>query len=107
MRLLLDECLPHRLRLHLPGHDAFTVVYQGWAGVKNGDLLDLAAAGGFDAFITTDRNLTYQQNLGALPVAVVVLESSGIRLEDLLPLVPKLLNALNSLTPRAVTRVTS
>ena len=44
MRLLLDENLPHQMRLELPGHDVFTAAYMGWAGVENGEPLRLAAA---------------------------------------------------------------
>ena len=72
MRLLLDENLPHQMRLELPGHDVFTAAYMGWAGVENGELLRLAAADGFDALVTNDRGLEYQQNLDELPLAVVV-----------------------------------
>ena len=61
MRLLLDECVPARLKRALPDHEVSTVVAQGWSGVKNGKLLRLASQG-FDAFITVDKNLPYQQN---------------------------------------------
>ena len=71
MRLLLDECVPARLRKALPGHEVSTVGLEGWSGVKNGKLLALAAAG-FDAFVTVDKNLPYQQNTAALPIAVLV-----------------------------------
>jgi len=43
MRVLLDECVPRALREQLPGHDVKTVAENGWAGVKNGELLRLAA----------------------------------------------------------------
>ena len=52
MKLLLDENLPHQLRLEPPGHDAYTVAYMNWGGVENGELLRRAAAEGFDAVIT-------------------------------------------------------
>ena len=42
MRLLLDECVPRRLRRELPGHDVQTVQGAGWAGVKN-DRAELVA----------------------------------------------------------------
>ena len=61
MRLLLDECVPARLSRALAGHEVLTVGKAGWSGVKNGKLLALAAAK-FDAFITVDKNLPYQQN---------------------------------------------
>ena len=54
MKILLDENLPHELRLYLPGHDVFTVAYMRRAGVRNGDLLARAAESGFQALITMD-----------------------------------------------------
>jgi len=82
MRLLLDESLPRRLRDELIGHAVSTVPECGWSGVENGQLLSLAAAR-FDAFITADQNLQYQQNLKALPISVVVLVARDNRLESL------------------------
>jgi shikimate 5-dehydrogenase len=98
MRLLLDESVPRRLARHLPGHDVKTVVEMGWGGAKNGVLLALAAKD-FDAFITVDRNLPYQQNLAALPVSVVVLKAVSNELAMLLPLLPELEVTLASLQP--------
>lgn len=46
----------------------------GWGGVTNGEVLQLAASE-FDAFITVDKSLQYQQNLSGLPIAVVVLHA--------------------------------
>ena len=89
MRLLLDECVPTRLRGVLRAHEVSTVVLEGWSGVKNGKLLALAATK-FDAFITVDKNLPYQQNTAALPIAVIVLDTVSNELPYLLPLVPAL-----------------
>ena len=77
----------------------------GWSGVKDGKLLALAA-NEFDAFLTVDKNLPYQQNLVALPIAVIVLDSLSNELSGLLPLVPSLERALASLTPRTCICVT-
>ena len=99
MRLLLDESVPRRLRRSLADHTVRTVVEAGWSGVKNGKLLALAAAE-FDAFVTVDKNLPFQQNLAALPIALVVLDSVSNELPALLPLVPALLRELASLKPR-------
>ena len=77
----------------------------GWGGIKNGKLLALAA-NEFDAFLTVDKNLSYQQNLSALPVAVIVLDSLSNELSALLPLVPALERALASLEARTWVRVT-
>ena len=91
MRLLLDECVPARLRRALPSHQVSTVVLEGWSGIKNGKLLALAATS-FDAFITVDKNLPYQQNTTTLPIAVFVLDALSNELSNelpyLLPLVP-------------------
>lgn len=89
MRLLLDECVPARLRKALPSHHVSTVPDQGWSGVKNGKLL-LLAAEKFDVLITVDKNLPYQQNASLLPISVFVLDAPSCELRYLLPLIPKL-----------------
>src|SRR5713226_2762093 len=68
MRVLLDECVPRALRKELPGHEVKTVAEAGWAGVRNGELLQLAAKQ-FDLLLTVDRNLEYQQNFAGLTLA--------------------------------------
>lgn len=104
MRLLLDESLPSRLRRSLPAHSVKTVVEMGWGGVKNGKLLALACQQ-FDAFLTADKNLEYQQNLAKLPIAVVVLVSHSNELQHLLPLLPRLEETLAGLQPCSLARV--
>ena len=104
MRLLLDESVPVRLRRSLPSHSVKTVVEMGWGGVKNGALLTLAAKE-FDAFLTVDKNLPYQQNVANLPVAVIVLEAYSNELGALLPLVHTLEQVLGSLQPCTFIRV--
>ena len=104
MRLLLDESVPSRLRRALPNHDVKTVVEMGWSGVKNGNLLALAASD-FDAFVTVDKNLPYQQDLSSLPIAIVVLAAFSNELSSLLPLVPRLEQALAMLAPRTYVKV--
>src|SRR5687767_3824064 len=91
---------PHQMRLELTGHDIFTVAYMKWAGVENGELLRRAAADGFDALITTDRGLEYEQNQAALPLAVVVLIAKDNKQATIIALVPHLLRALANLQPR-------
>ena len=99
MRLLLDESVPAKLSRALPSHTVRTAVEMGWSGVKNGKLLALASAE-FDAFITVDKNLSFQQNLKTLPVAVVVLDAVSNELPYLLPLVPELERQLALLVPK-------
>lgn len=106
MKLLLDENLPHELRLLLiPMHEVFTVSFLGWSALENGDLLSEAAANGFDALITKDQGIEHEQNLAALPLSVVVLRAKTNKIDDIRPLVPDLLSALASLKPRSLAKV--
>ena len=104
MRLLLDESLPWRLAGLMAGHEVTSVQRAGWAGVKNGALLR-AASNSYDALITADQNLQYQQNLSTLPLAVFVLVARSTAYADLAPLVPDLLKHLQSFKPRTLVRV--
>jgi hypothetical protein len=94
VKLLLDENLPHQIRLELPGHEVFTAAYMKWNGIENGKLLRLASAAGFEALITNDRGLEYQQNLGALPIAVVVVLAKANTIEAIRPVYQDLLAVL-------------
>ena len=98
MRVFLDECIDWQLSRSIAGHDVKTAHQMGWASVKNGELLTLAAEH-FDVFVTVDRNLSFQQSLTSFPIAVVILHAKTNRLADLLPLVPALLSALESAQP--------
>lgn len=105
MRVLLDECVPRPLRRDLPGHVVRTIGEQGWSGKKNGELLALMAADGFEVLLTADRNIRYQQNLTGVPVAVLVMKAKSNRLEDLVPLAPAVLLALATIAPGTVVEV--
>ena len=76
MRILLDEHLPHKLRLPLVGHDVRTTAYQGWAGLSNGALLKAAEDAGFDAVLTADEGIRYQQNRTNTRLALIVLSDN-------------------------------
>jgi hypothetical protein len=43
VKVLLDENLPHQMRLELPGHAVFTAAFMKWSGIENGELLRRAA----------------------------------------------------------------
>lgn len=107
MRVLLDEQLPRRLARELVGHDVRTTQQQGWAGIGTGELLRHAAATGFDVFVTGDQNLPFQQNLGRSRIAVIVLIApiNSVAIEDLRPLLPKLLTAIRRSRPGKMERV--
>lgn len=98
MRLLLDECVPKRLKRELRGHDARTVQDLGWAGIKNGALLKLAN-GQFDALLTVDQGIEYQQNLSGLSISVVLMMAPSNDVDDLRPLLPGVEQALTRLRP--------
>ena len=103
MRILLDECLPARLRQDLPGHEVQTVPQAGWASIKNGKLLRLISdSGKFEVFLTMDKNLPHQQKLTDLPFAVVVLRAKSNRFEDTHPLMPEVLRRLAEFQPGQV-----
>jgi predicted nuclease of predicted toxin-antitoxin system len=76
MKILFDQGTPAPLREALAGHSVATVYEQGWAQLENGDLLTRAEAA-FDAFVTTDQNLRYQQNLTGRKLAILVLPTTS------------------------------
>jgi hypothetical protein len=104
MRVLLDECVPRGLCAELPGHEVETVAEAGWAGVKNGALLQLAETR-FDVLLTVDRKLEYQQNFSGLTIAVIVVESPSNDIAVLRPLMSAVREALPNAKPGTVTHV--
>ena len=104
MRVLLDESIPRDLARELSGHEVQTMPARGWAGLQNGDLLRRASAE-YDAFVTVDANLPYQQTLTQFDIGVVLLRAHTNRMEHLRPLIPAILTALDGLTPGQLRRV--
>jgi hypothetical protein len=105
VRVLLDEQLPRQLAPYLVGHDVRSVQQELWAGLKNGALIDKAEAAAFSVFVTGDQNLEFQQNISKRRLGVVVLCAVSNALEDLLPLVPAALTAIEIVQPGQVVRV--
>jgi len=104
MKVLLDEDLPVRLRFYFQTADVETVEYRGWKGLKNGSLLR-AAEEHFDVLVTMDNKLPEQQPLWQFNIAVAILRAPGKRLQDLVPLIPKLEQLLAGIQPGAAIRV--
>ena len=104
MRILLDESVPSRLERLLSGHDAISVQRRGWAGIKNGRLLALAATE-FDVLLSADKGIEYQQNLATLPIAVLIVLAHSNRMEHMAPLVPIILKALDDLPLRTLRKI--
>ena len=94
MRVLLDECVPRKLKRDLIGHDVQAVVDIGWSSKRNGELLQLMLAQKFDVLLTVDRNLEFQQNVRASGLGVVVVIVRRNRLKELRPLAPAMLEAI-------------
>ena len=91
MKILLDECTPRLLKRLLSGFEISTVQEMGWTGVTNGALLR-QAEDQFDVFITTDKNLRYQQNLTGKQLAIVQLPTNQVPVVALLaPVVQEVL----------------
>lgn len=106
MKILLDECVPRKLKRELPEYDVITVIQQGWSGKKNGELLSLMSAE-FDIFITIDQNMQYQQNLEGVAISIIVMVAPSNRLEALLPLVTKVRAAIVSAKSGEIIRIGS
>jgi len=77
----------------------------GLAGKKNGELLSLAEADGFEVFITLDRGIAYQQNLSGRNIAVMLIRAKSSRLADLISRVADILAAVAAIEPGQVVNV--
>ena len=73
MRVLFDQATPVPIRELLIGHTVRTAAQEHWDTLKNGDLLIAAERAGFEVFLTTDKNLQYQQNLAGRTIAIGVI----------------------------------
>ena len=104
MRILLDECLDWRLCRTLVGYHCVSVGARGWSGLTDGKLL-MKAELEFDVFLTSDRNLVFQQNLAKFDLAIIVLEAQSTRLVATAPLMPKVLEALMTIQARDLVRI--
>lgn len=93
MKLLLDECVPRRLRREFPDHEVFTIDQAGFKGLKNGKLIS-AAAEFYEVLVTVDKSIEHQQRIADLPNAILVLSARTNRFVSLSPLLPKANEAL-------------
>lgn len=105
MRVLLDENIDELLReLFAEDFLVLTVRGRGWRGIANGELLRMAERE-FDALVTMDRNLEYQQNLRVLDLGVVVLRAHSNAYDVVAPLMPEVNEALRRIHAGQVVRV--
>ena len=101
MRVLLDECLPRKLKFEVDAEFVQTVPEAGWASKQNGELLSLAELS-FDVLITNDQNMEHQQSISQFAIAVIVLVAGTNDIDDLMPLMPKLNAVLISIKPGTI-----
>jgi predicted nuclease of predicted toxin-antitoxin system len=106
MRLLLEECLPRKMKSLFVegGHECETVQEAGFSGKENGELPGLADKK-FDVLITIDKNIRYQQNIAGRKIAILIIRAASNDLGDIRPHVPQALAALRSIQPGQVVEV--
>ncbi len=94
MKIIIDECVPSIVKKRLPQRQIVTVQDMGWAGIKNGELLKLVEDQ-FEIFITSDKNLRYQQNLTGRNAAIILLPSNQVPVvESLLPKIDEIIGLI-------------
>tara|TARA_B110000196_G_scaffold249853_1_gene219105 strand:+ start:118 stop:438 length:321 start_codon:yes stop_codon:yes gene_type:complete len=104
LRVFFDQGTPVPLRNLLDSHQVETAYERGWNQLTNGNLLAEVAREGFQIFVTTDKNMTQQQNLDAIPFAIIVLSTtSWPRIQ---PAFIQVLQAIDNAIPGIVTSVT-
>ena len=104
MLVLFDNGTPRTLARYLIEQHLVTEARaRGWEELENGELLSQAEAAGFEVLVTTDRNLSYQQNLAGRKIAVVVLGKGRWTLIQ--PHIGKIVAAVNAATPGSFTDV--
>jgi hypothetical protein len=90
VKLLLDECLPEELKDLIIGHEVLAVSDMKWKGITNGELMKRAGESGFDVFLTSDKNIRYQQNIGKYPLAVIIFDVVRNTVPEIKPKLAKL-----------------
>jgi hypothetical protein len=104
MKILLDECLPLDFRHSFPNHDAHSAEWAGFKSTKNGELLLAAEAAGYEVLVTVDQGIPRQHSAGR-NLSIILVRSRTNQIEDLLPLVGAILNALQTIAPGQVLSV--
>lgn len=96
MKVLLDENIPKRLKYRLleSRYEVYAVRDMSWVGLKDNELLKKASEDGFDVFITSDKNIAYQQNIAVIKMAFIVLDILRLKYTFIQPLLPQLLEIL-------------
>ena len=96
MKILLDECVPKKIKALLIDHTVFTIGQLEWSGLKNGMLIKRAEQKNFDILLTIDKNICYQQNTSSYNIAIVILNANNSNIETLQDYIPSFLNQINT-----------
>ena len=106
MRIAIDEDIPNELTplFRGPGLVVEHVEDLGFKGKKNGELL-AALSGTYDVLVTGDTNLEHQQNLRNFDIAGVLIHPRRLTIEQIRPLVPRVVAAFATATKHAVTTI--
>jgi predicted nuclease of predicted toxin-antitoxin system len=96
MNVLLDECIPRKLKKLLPGHTVQTVPEMGWASMTNGILIDLAETQ-FEVMITVDKSMKHQQRLSSAQMGFIVLRCYSNTIASLAPFATEILDAIDAI----------
>ena len=102
MKVLLDECVPERLRGHLKGHEVHSVRYAGFSGKKNGELLLMAEEAGYGVLLTVDQGIPYQNSVTGRGIAVIVLRAPGNDIDTLKQMTEAVSRALTTIPAGAI-----
>jgi predicted nuclease of predicted toxin-antitoxin system len=103
MRILFDQATPVPIRTFLKGHVVSTAAQEGWDRLQNGELLNAAEAAGYDVFVTSDKNMRYQQNLAGRKIAIIVLGKQ--QWPEVRPHVQRVVAAVSAAVPGAYVEV--
>jgi hypothetical protein len=106
VRILLDECVPARLKNAFPGHAVQSVIQAGWRTSKDSTLLGLAQDR-FDILITIDRRLETQNDLSKFKLGFIVARVPNNRFESFQPILMPLNAAVERVRPGEVIHIVS
>ena len=98
MKILLDECIPERLRNYLTGYEVHTARFAGFSGKKNGELLRLAEAAGYAVLLTVDQGIPYQHSMSGRKIAVLVLLAPANDIDTLKQMTEAVAGSLSRVT---------
>ena len=102
MRLLIDESIPEQIQPYLAEFEPSTVRREHLKGLRNGVLLRAAVDRGFQVIFSADQSLRFQQNLPRIGIGAVVIVNIRNRMQDLLPILPRIKEAIVAVKPGEV-----